>query len=111
VTTPKRIARTYIEASNRCDYEAMSALFHEDAEWIPIAPSEPRRGRAAIRERYLNDVKPMNASIINDRYISAESACVVEFEVDHPDHGIVPIVDVFTVDTSGQITRLAVYRR
>ena len=53
----------------------------------------------------------MNASIINDRYISAESACVVEFEVDHPDHGIVPIVDVFTVDTSGQITRLAVYRR
>lgn len=111
MTTPERVARTYIEASNRCDYETMSSLFHEDAEWIPIAPIEPRRGRAAIRERYLDDVAPMNAPIINDRYIADETACVVEFEVDHPEHGIVPVVDVFTVDTSGQIARLAVYRR
>ncbi len=111
MTTPEQVARTYIAASNRRDYEAMAALFHEDAEWIPILPIEPRRGRAAIRERYLNDVKPMNAPIINDRYVADADRCVVEFEVDHPDHGIVPIVDVFDVDTAGEITRLAVYRR
>lgn len=109
--TPEQVARTYIAASNRCDYEAMSALFHEDADWIPIAPMEPRRGRAAIRQRYLDDVRPMNAPIIHDVYTADDERCVVEFEVDHPEHGIVPIVDVFTVDAGGLITRLAVYRR
>lgn len=104
-------ARAYIAASNRCDYEAMAELFHVDAEWIPIAPIPPRRGREAIRERYLTEVKPMNAPIINDTYIADEHRCVVEFEVDHPERGIVPIVDVFTFDERGQITRLAVYRR
>ena len=89
----------------------MSDLFHEDAEWIPILPIEPRRGRAAIRDRYINDVKPMNAPIINDRYVSDEGRCVVEFEVDHPERGRVAIVDVFDVDAAGEITRLAVYRR
>ena len=37
--TPAQIARDYVTASNRCDYEAMSALFHLDAEWIPMSPS------------------------------------------------------------------------
>jgi hypothetical protein len=58
-----------------------------------------------------NLVKPMNHAIINDRYIADEHHCVVEFEVDHPEHGRVPIVDVFDIDPAGEITRLAVYRR
>ena len=111
MTTPEQVARWYIAASNRCDYEALADLFHPTAEWIPIAGIEPRRGREAIRERYLTEVKPMNAPIINDVYIADEERCVVEFEVDHPEHGIVPIVDVFTVDNAGLITRLAVYRK
>ena len=109
--TPEQIAREYIAASNRCDYEAVSALFHQDAEWIPISPIEPRRGREAIRERYLNEVRPMNHPIVNDRYIATESQCVVEFEVDHPERGRVAIVDIFDIDQNGEITRLAVYRR
>jgi hypothetical protein len=40
-----------------------------------------------------------------------EHHCVVEFEVDHPEHGRVPIVDIFDIDPAGEITRLAVYRR
>lgn len=108
---PEQVARAYIAASNRCDYDAMSDLFHEDADWIPIAPIEPRHGREAIRERYLTRVKPMNHPIVNDRYTGDEHRCVVEFEVDHPERGLVAIVDVFDVDDRGQITRLAVYRR
>jgi hypothetical protein len=46
----------------------------------------------------------------NATYIADENRCVVEFEVDHPEHGIMPIVDVFTFDEDGRITRLAVYR-
>ena len=107
----EQIARRYISASNRCDYEEMASLFHEDAEWVPISPMEPRRGREAIRERYLVEVKPQNAPIVNDVYTADEHRCVVEFEVDHPERGLVPIVDVFTVNAAGEIRRLAVYRR
>lgn len=53
----------------------------------------------------------MNHPIINDRYVADKNRCVVEFEVDHPEHGRVAMVDIFDVDDSGQITRLAVYRR
>lgn len=89
----------------------MVSLFHQDAEWIPIALIEPRRGLSAIRERYLTDVKAMNAPIIEDVYVADEERCVVEFVVDHPEDGRVSIVDVFDIDEDGKITRLAVYRR
>ena len=111
MTTPERTARAYIAASNRCDYEAMSDLFHQDAEWLPLAPIEPRRGRAAIRDRYLHEVRPMNAPIVRDVYTADATRCVVTFDVEHPEHGVVPIVDVFDVDAAGEITRLAVYRK
>jgi uncharacterized protein (TIGR02246 family) len=110
VNLRERVARSYIEASNRGDHEAMADLFHEDAEWIPIAPIPPRRGAEAIRQRYLTEVKAMNAPIINAVYTADEARCVAEFQVDHPEHGIVPIVDVFSINDEGQITRLAVYR-
>lgn len=106
----ERVARTYIEASNRGDHAAMADLFHTDAEWIPIAPIPPRRGAAAIRERYLTEVKAMNAPIIDAVYTADDQRCIVEFRVDHPEQGLLPIVDVFTVDDHGRITRLAVYR-
>ena len=106
----EQVARTYIEASNRGDHAAMANLFHDDAEWIPIAPIPPRRGAAAIRERYLTEVKAMNAPIINAVYTADDERCIVEFEVNHPEQGIVPIVDVFTIDQDRKITRLAVYR-
>ncbi|UTI64861.1 nuclear transport factor 2 family protein [Paraconexibacter antarcticus] len=111
MTTPERVARSYIAASNRNDQQAMVDLFHDDAEWIPISPIEPRRGKPAIAERYLNEVKAMNAPIIEDVYVADSQRCVVEFVVAHPERGHVPIVDVFDVDHEGRITRLAVYRR
>ena len=89
----------------------MADLFAEDAVWIPIAPIPARRGKAAIRERYLNEVKAMNAPIVDDVYVADEDRCVVEFIVEHPEHGRVAIVDVFDVNVQGEISRLAVYRR
>lgn len=107
----ERIARVYIAASNRNDQAVMAELFDEDAEWIPTAPIAPIKGKTAIRERYLNEVRIMNAPIIEDVYVADRRRCVVEFIVDHPDRGRVPVVDVFDVDEHGRIIRLAVYRR
>ena len=111
MTRAERIARAYIAASNRNDQASMVATFHPEAEWIPIAPTEPLRGLEVIRERYLNEVRAVNAPIIEEVNVADEHPCMVEFVVDHPEHGRVPIVDVFDVDDDDQITRLAVYRR
>ncbi len=55
-------------------------------------------GKEAIRQRYLGEVKAMNAPIIEDVYVADERRCLVEFVVDHPEHGRVAIVDVFDID-------------
>ncbi len=109
--TPKALARRYIELSNAVDYDAMADLFAEDANWIPISPIEPRRGREAIRQGYLQQVKHNHRPILNDRYYADGDTCVVEFEVDLGDDGTAAIVDVFTLNHRGEIARLAVYRR
>jgi ketosteroid isomerase-like protein len=105
------VARRYIELSNEVDYEAMADLFAIDADWIPITPMEPRKGREAIREGYLEQVKHTNRPIINARYYADGDTCVAEFEVDLADGKVAAIVDVFTLNSEGKITRLAVYRR
>jgi len=105
------VARRYIALSNAVDYNAMADLFAADADWIPISPVEPRKGREAIRSGYREQVKPTNRPIINDRYYSDGDTCVVEFEVDLGDAGVAGIVDVFTLNGDGEIARLAIYRR
>jgi len=109
--TPKDVARRYVELSNAVDYNAMADLFAEDADWIPISPIEPRKGREAIRQGYLKQVEHTNRPIVNDRYYAEGDTCVVEFEVQLGDDRVAAIVDVFTVNDEGEIARLAVYRR
>lgn len=105
------VAHRYIELSNAVDYEAMAELFAVDADWIPITPMEPRKGRESIREGYLAQVKHTNRPIINARYYTDGDACVAEFEVDLGDGELAGIVDVFTLNSEGEIAMLAVYRR
>ena len=107
----KDVARRYIALSNAVDYDATADLFAVDAVWIPISPIVPRKGREAIRRGYLERVKHTNRPIINDRYYSDGETCVVEFEVDLGDGEVAGIVDVFTLNSNGEIARLAVYRR
>jgi len=105
------VARRYIELSNAVDYDAIADLFAVDAEWIPISPVEPRKGREAIRRGYLEQVRHTNRPIINARYYADGDTCVAEFEVDVGGGIMVGIVDVFTLNDDGEIARLAVYRR
>ena len=108
---PEQVARKYIDFSNAVDYNAMADLFAVDAEWVPISPIEPRRGREQIREGYLSHVRERNKPIVNPRYYSDDATCVVEFEVDLGDGEFAAIVDVITCNDDGEIVRLAVYRR
>lgn len=89
----------------------LADLFTEDAEWVPISPIEPRRGRDAIRDAYLQRVRHVYRPIVNDRCYVDGDACVVEFEVELGDGGTAAIVDIFTVNRHGEIARLAVDHR
>lgn len=111
--TIESVARRYIALSNAGDYDAMADLFADDAEWIPLLPIASRRGREAIRDGYLRQVKATNRPIINDRYYTAPDGrtCVVEFDVDLGEQGTTAIVDIFTLNDRAEIARLAVYRR
>ena len=107
----KSIAKRYVDLSNAVDYNGMADLFAEEAEWIPIQPIEPRIGREAIRAGYLGHVKSKNRPIINARYYADGLTCVVEFDVQLGEGEIASIVDIFTFNDSGQIVRLAIYKR
>ncbi|QKG59189.1 nuclear transport factor 2 family protein (plasmid) [Hymenobacter sp. BRD128] len=107
----KGIAKQYINLSNAVDYNSMADLFAEEAEWIPISPIEPRTGREAIRAGYLAHVKSKNRLIINARYYADGLTCVVEFEVQLEAGEIASIVDIFTFNERGEISRLAIYKR
>ncbi len=113
ITLPdvKSIAKQYVDLSNAVDYNGMADLFAEEAEWVPISPLEPRRGREAIRAGYLNHVKSKNRPIINARYYADGLTCVVEFEVQLEAGETAAIVDVFTFNEHGEIIRLAIYKR
>jgi len=84
----------------------MADLSAEDADWIPISPIEPRKGREAIRQGYLQQVEHTNRPIINDRYYAEGDTCVVEFEIALRSDRVAAIVDVFTINDEGEIARL-----
>lgn len=75
MTRAEHIARAHIAASNCNDQASMVENFHPDAEWIPIAPVEPLRRLEKIRERYLNEVRALNAPIIREVYVADEHRC------------------------------------
>lgn len=107
----KQIAKKYIECSNAVDYNAIADLFDENADWVPISPIEPIKGKDAIRDRYLNHVKKINRPIINDIYYADGLTCIVEFAVQMEDHSVVELVDIFTFNEQGKIIKLSVYRK
>lgn len=49
--SPKTVVEKWVEAFNRADIDALSALYHEDAVNHQVA-YEPLSGRAAIRELF-----------------------------------------------------------
>jgi len=63
--TPKDLVRTWVDAFNRADADALAALYHEDAINHQVA-QEPVAGRAAIRAMFARE------------FAAAEMVCLVE---------------------------------
>ena len=81
------------------------------AEDQPSSERSPASTTAPTPCSRRTPAKDSNRPIVNDRYYTDGFTCVVEFEVELDDSERAAIVDVFTVDDTGHISRLAVYRR
>ena len=62
---PRQVVRAFVDAFNRADAEALSALYHEDAINHQVA-NDPVVGRAAIRAMFERE------------FAFAEIVCIVE---------------------------------
>ena len=62
---PADIVKTWVEAFNRADADALAALYHEDAINHQVA-NEPIEGRDAIKEMFARE------------FAEAEMTCLVE---------------------------------
>jgi ketosteroid isomerase-like protein len=113
MTTPAReAADRYCEFANGRDLEPLLALFADDAVVKP--PTGDRyEGAEEIRAFYRDVVFSMVSNLQPTRFYEAGDSCVMEAELSAEwVTGPKPeVVDVFTVDGNGRITRLAVYMR
>ena len=62
---PKELVRSWVDASNAGDADALAALYHDDAVNHQVA-NDPVCGRAAIREMFAEE------------FSAAEMVCIVE---------------------------------
>jgi limonene-1,2-epoxide hydrolase len=62
---PRQLVRTWVEAFNRADVEALAAFYAEDAVNHQVALA-PVHGRAAIREMFVSE------------FAAANMVCIVE---------------------------------
>jgi ketosteroid isomerase-like protein len=63
--TPEEIVQAWVQAFNRADVDALSALYADDAITHQVV-REPVRGRAAIRDMFERE------------FAEAEMTCIVE---------------------------------
>ena len=65
-TDPVKIVEAFLAAWSRLDPDELSEFFAEDAVWEDGVPSEPYRGKAAIRAqiaRYVRHIKDVEIEI------------------------------------------------
>ena len=107
------IARGYITLVNEGRYSEISALFSENALYLPPT-GEIINGRDAIHDFYERFLSALRPSFRLGHVAEQGSDCAIELEAVDPDSAdgyTLTAVDFFTVDASGLISRMAVYLR
>ncbi len=104
----------YIELINARRYDEIADIFAEDAEFL--APTgRTLRGRESIRAFYgagLRKISPEKVWIHSS--VTEDDRCVIEIAArlpGDPEDARHIVVDHFTVDEAGLVTRMAVYLR
>lgn len=108
----RRAAETYLACVNARDGDALLELFAPQA-LVLAAGGQTIRGRDEIRAFYAGAVFPPAPVVRALRFVEQGDTCAVELEATTsaaPDLAA-HLIDVFTVDQAGLITRIAIYMR
>jgi hypothetical protein len=112
--TAREVAERYVDLVNSGSLDAIVDLYAEDGEVHPPNPAyDPVvKGRTALSAHYRRSVGVRVPKLEVTHLYEAGDTCVVELftqtaDEEHP----WGVVDIFTVNDSGLITRMAAYRR
>jgi SnoaL-like protein len=112
-TVATLVAQEYVRLLNGKEYTKIVQLFAEGAEFIGQGVS--LTGKAALEGFYPSAIGALSPDRVSIRSSVAQGQwCVVEIEAVYSENGSEInrwASDVFTVDSDGYITRLAVYVR
>jgi hypothetical protein len=112
--TAREVAERYVELVNAGLLDQIIDLYADAGEVLPPNPAyEPViRGREALAAHYRRSVGARVPQIRITHLYEAGNTCVIELDSQTADE-TTPwgIVDIFTVDDRGLITRMAAYRR
>lgn len=102
------VVERYLEAYNEKDLDGILALYAEDASMEDPVGSEPRSGRAAIREFYEHGFA-MGAKVALDGGIRCAGDSVAFPMRASLGDTTIEIIDVFDLDSDGRIARMRAY--
>ena len=111
--TPLETAQRYLELFNAGRYAEMGGLFAVDSIWRPPPPAPEVRGGALIAAGYASPEQAercRDLTLAAKRYLVDGSTVVAEFLFTTPT-ATLEVVDIFDVDSDGQITAMTAYSR
>ena len=114
VRTAREVAERYVDLVNSGSLDAIVDLYAEDGEVHPPNPAyDPVvKGKTALRAHYRRSVGARVPKVEVAHLYEAGDTCVVELVTQTADEAHPwGIVDIFTVDDRGLISRMAAYRR
>ncbi len=107
------IAQRYFELAAAGDADGVADLFAAEAIFIP-SPREGRtiRGADEIRSYMRTSIPRASAKFKRLTFHSTANVCVVEIEADMATRQeLMEVAEIFTLNQSGQIEKLSVYKR
>lgn len=111
----ERAVARYLELINARRYDEVGSIYAEDA--VFLAPTgEEIRGRTAITEFYRGGLEKIRPSRVRaSSSVAQGNQCVIEITATGISGSAVEeehtVVDHFTVNDAGEVTRMAVYLR
>jgi hypothetical protein len=104
----RQVAETYMARINRGEFHRLGELWADDG--LFLAPTgELITGAAAVSAFYQGFLPTVQAQLTPLSWTSEGDRCVMEFEARRPDGSVRRVVDHFTVNAAGKVTRMAVY--
>lgn len=104
----EKLLKTYFDCVNRQDAEGVAALYAEDGLLI-LTDGTQLKGRDVIRDFYREICRQTTpAPRVVNSFVDGNQ-CAAELLVSLPNGSKQPAADFFTVNDSGEITRLRIY--